>query len=54
VARAVLSTQQLPDGGLEGIVGKGVTAPCRDGSRVGWARLKDRSWYEREAWRFGR
>jgi hypothetical protein len=28
------------------------TAPYRDGSRVGWAKVKDASWYEREAWRF--
>ena len=24
----------------------------RDGSRTGWTKVKDRSWYEREAWRF--
>jgi hypothetical protein len=26
----------------------------RDGSRAGWFKVKDRSWYEREAWRFER
>jgi ATP-dependent DNA ligase len=41
-------------GRLERIVLKDRTAPYRDGSRAGWAKLKDRSWYEREAWRFER
>jgi hypothetical protein len=26
----------------------------RDGSRAGWFKVKDRSWYEREARRFER
>jgi hypothetical protein len=26
----------------------------RDGSRAGWSKLKDPSWYAREAWRFER
>jgi hypothetical protein len=26
----------------------------RNGSRAGWTKVKDRSWYEREAWRFDR
>jgi hypothetical protein len=26
----------------------------RDGSRAGWTKVKDRSWYGREAWRFDR
>ena len=26
----------------------------RGGSRAGWSKVKDRSWYEREAWRFER
>ena len=30
------------------------TVPYRDGSRAGWFKVKDRSWYEREAWRFER
>jgi bifunctional non-homologous end joining protein LigD len=45
---------QMMDGRLEGIVLKDRTAPYRDGSRAGWAKVKDRSWYEREAWRFDR
>jgi ATP-dependent DNA ligase len=43
---------QMADGRLEGIVLKYRTAPYRDGSRAGWAKVKDRSWYEREASRF--
>jgi hypothetical protein len=27
------------------------TAPYRDGSPAAWWKVKDRSWYEREAWR---
>jgi DNA ligase-1 len=45
---------QMEDGRLEGIVLKDRTAPYRDGSRVGWGKVKDASWYEREAWRFDR
>jgi bifunctional non-homologous end joining protein LigD len=41
-------------GELEGLVLKDRTSPYRDGSRVGWLKVKDRSWYEREAWRFDR
>jgi ATP-dependent DNA ligase len=41
-------------GTLEGIVLKDRDAPYRDGRRVGWVKIKDRSWYEREAWRFER
>jgi hypothetical protein len=26
----------------------------RDGARVGWSKVKDRRWCEREAWRFDR
>jgi hypothetical protein len=26
----------------------------RDATRVGWSKVKDRSWYERQAWRFDR
>jgi bifunctional non-homologous end joining protein LigD len=44
----------MQDGRLEGIVMKNRTAPYRDGSRVGWHKVKDASWYEREAWRFDR
>ena len=42
------------DGRLEGIVLKDRTSTYRDGTRVGWSKVKDRSWYEREAWRFDR
>lgn len=45
---------QMTDGRLEGIVLKDRTAPYRDGSRVGWAKVKDATWYEREGWRFER
>ena len=45
---------QMENGRLEGIVLKDRTAPYRDGSRAGWTKIKDRSWYEREAWRFDR
>lgn len=44
----------IVDGSPEGIVLKDRTAPYRDGSRAGWFKVKDRSWYEREAWRFDR
>jgi ATP-dependent DNA ligase len=40
--------------GLEGIVLKDRTSTYRDGSRAGWTKVKDRSWYERESWRFDR
>jgi ATP-dependent DNA ligase len=46
--------EAMQDGRLEGIVLKDRTAPYRDGLRTGWAKVKDRSWYEREAWRFDR
>jgi ATP-dependent DNA ligase len=51
--------EAMEDGRLEGIVLKDRTAPYRDGSRVGWTKLKDRSlkdrsWCAREAWRFDR
>jgi hypothetical protein len=29
-------------------------SPYRDGSRAGWFKANDRSWYEREAWLFER
>jgi ATP-dependent DNA ligase len=41
-------------GDLEGIVLKDRTSTYRDGSRVGWVKVKDPSWYERESWRFDR
>jgi bifunctional non-homologous end joining protein LigD len=44
----------MTDGRLEGIVLKDRASTYRDGTRVGWSKVKDRSWYEREAWRFDR
>jgi hypothetical protein len=46
--------QQMESGRLEGIVLKDRTSPYRDGTRVGWSKVKDRSWYERDAWWFHR
>lgn len=46
--------EAMQDGRLEGIVLKDRTSRYRDGSRAGWTKVKDRSWYEREAWRFDR
>jgi ATP-dependent DNA ligase len=39
-------------GRLEGIVHKRRDSRYRGGSRAGWSKVKDRSWYEREGWRF--
>ena len=38
--------RQILDGDLEGLVLKERSAPYRDGSRAGWWKVKDRSWYE--------
>ena len=46
--------EQMLDGRLEGLVVKDRRSPYRDGSRAGWFKVKDRSWYEREAWRLQR
>jgi ATP-dependent DNA ligase len=46
--------QHMESGRLEGIVLKDRMSTYRDGTRVGWSKVKDRSWYEREAWRFDR
>jgi ATP-dependent DNA ligase len=46
--------EAMQEGRLEGIVLKDRTSTYRDGSRAGWTKVKDRSWYEREAWRFDR
>jgi ATP-dependent DNA ligase len=46
--------EQMVDGRLEGLVVKDRRAPYRDGSRAGWFKVKDRSWYQREAWRLQR
>ena len=45
---------EMEAGILEGIVLKDRRSPYRDGSRAGWSKVKDRSWYEREAWRIDR
>jgi ATP-dependent DNA ligase len=39
---------------LEGIVLKDRRSTYRDGSRAGWSKVKDASWYQREAWCFDR
>ena len=44
----------MVDGRIEGIVLKDRESTYRDGSRAGWFKVKDRGWYEREAWRFDR
>jgi ATP-dependent DNA ligase len=44
----------MESGRLEGIVLKDRTSRYRDGTRVGWSKVKDRSWHEREAWRLDR
>ena len=54
VEPSVELVEQMADGRLEGIVLKDRTSPYRDGSRAGWTKVKDPSWYEREAWRFDR
>jgi bifunctional non-homologous end joining protein LigD len=46
--------EAMQDGRLEGIVLKDRQSTYRDGTRAGWTKVKDRSWYEREAWRFDR
>ena len=43
---------QMVRGEVEGIVLKDRDSPYRDGSRLGWWKIKERSWWEREAWRF--
>jgi ATP-dependent DNA ligase len=44
----------MTDGRLEGIVLKDRTSTYRDAMRAGWSKVKERSWNEREAWRFDR
>jgi ATP-dependent DNA ligase len=43
--------QRMLDGEHEGLALKDRNAPYRHGSRAGWWKVKDRSWYEREALR---
>ncbi len=54
VEPSVAVVEQMSDGRLEGIVLKDRTSTYRDGSRAGWTKVKDRSGYEREGWRFDR
>ena len=54
VEPAAALAEQMVDGRLEGLVVKDRRSPYRDGSRAGWFKVKDWSWYEREAWRFER
>ena len=54
VEPSVSLVEHMADGRLEGIVLKDRLSTYRDGTRVGWSKVKDRSWYEREAWRFDR
>lgn len=54
VEPSVSLVDDMTDGRLEGVVLKDRTSTYRDGTRVGWSKVKDRSWYEREAWRFDR
>jgi ATP-dependent DNA ligase len=44
----------ITDGRLEGIVLKDRRSTYRDGTRVGWWKVKDPRWFERESWRFDR
>jgi bifunctional non-homologous end joining protein LigD len=46
--------RDMEAGTIEGLVIKDRTSTYRDGGRSGWFKVKDRSWYEREAWRFDR
>ena len=46
--------EEMAAGMLEGIVLKDRLSTNRDGSRAGWSKVKDRSWYAREVWRFER
>jgi bifunctional non-homologous end joining protein LigD len=46
--------EAMISGDLEGIILKDRNSTYRDGSRVGWLKVKDAGWYERESWRFDR
>ena len=54
VAPEVSLVDAMVAGELEGIVLKDRTSAYRDGSRAGWVKVKDPSWYSRESWRFDR
>ena len=38
----------MAEGVIEGIVLKDRRSPYPDGSRAGWSKVKDPSWYERQ------
>jgi bifunctional non-homologous end joining protein LigD len=46
--------ERMITGALEGVVLKDRRSTYRGGSRAGWTKVKDASWYAREAWRFDR
>ena len=54
VEPSVSLVKRMEAGRLEGIVLKDRTSTYRDGTRVGWSKVKHRTWHEREAWRFDR
>lgn len=49
VEPSVTLARDMESGVIEGLVIKDRTSTYRDGGRSGWFKLKDRSWYEREA-----
>lgn len=51
VEPSVSLVEHMEDGRLDGIVLKDRRSTYRDGTRVGWSNVKDRSWYDREVWR---
>lgn len=54
VEAATSLVEDMQAGILEGIVLKDRRSTYRDGSRAGWSKVKDASWYQREGWRFDR
>jgi ATP-dependent DNA ligase len=54
VPPSVALALDMERGDLEGIVLKDRESTYRNGSRAGWFKVKDRTWYEREAWRLQR
>jgi bifunctional non-homologous end joining protein LigD len=54
VEAATSLVEDMQAGILEGIVLKDRRSTYRDGSRAGWSKVKDASWYQREAWCFDR
>jgi bifunctional non-homologous end joining protein LigD len=54
VEPSIALVADMERGDLEGVILKDRRSPYRGGSRAGWAKVKDRSWYERVAWRFER